>query len=459
MANAATAAIPVSLLIRRVRERIESGFPLCWVSGEVSNLVQAASGHCYFSLKDANAQVRCVMFRQRVQTVGFRLENGLRVEARVLPGMYEARGEFQLNVDGLRRAGVGDLFERFQRLKEKLEREGLFADDGKRRLPPFPRRIGVVTSPQAAALRDVITTLRRRAPQIDVLIYPATVQGEDSAEQLTAALTLAAQRHAQDQCDALILCRGGGSLEDLQSFNDEALARAIYASPVPVISGVGHETDFTIADFVADCRAPTPTAAAEMAAPDAAALRARLAELSVQLRRSATRRLEYVSQRLDWLTRRLQHPAQRLAAQADSLRQLQRRLASALMHGNAVRRSQLGSLTQRLLLARPDAAQGARRIDALAHRLTHARRRLLEHKAARVGALASSLEHLNPRAVLARGYSIVSDENGRIVSDARTLEPSQRLTVSFRQGQALTRIESLREQADPVFRSPSEDAG
>ncbi|WP_242508515.1 exodeoxyribonuclease VII large subunit, partial [Rhodocyclus purpureus] len=315
------APISVSALVRLARERIESALPLCWVSGEISNLVQAASGHFYFSLKDANAQVRCVMFRQRAQLIGFRPENGLRVEARVLATIYEARGEFQLNVDSLRRNGIGDLYERFLKLKDKLEREGLFDAAGKRPLPAFPRCVGIVTSPQAAALRDVLTTLARRAPQVRIVIYPAMVQGEPAPQQLAAAIGLAGARQPIDGCELLIVCRGGGSLEDLQAFNDEGLARAIHASPLPVISGVGHETDFTIADFVADRRAPTPTAAAELAAPEAAALRARLADDAALLRRSLQRSLERSSQQLDGLARRLTHPQQRIAAQRDHLRQ------------------------------------------------------------------------------------------------------------------------------------------
>ena len=265
-ANLATPApvIPVSLLNRMARERLESAFPLCWVAGEISNLTYAASGHVYFTLKDAQAQVRCVMYRNRAQLLGWRLANGQRIEARVLVTLYEARGDFQLNVENARQAGTGNLYEEFLRRKARLDAEGLFAPEHKRDLPAFPRRIGLITSPQAAALRDVLTTLRRRAPQVGVVLYPTPVQGAGAAREIVAALRMAGERK---ECDLLILCRGGGSLEDLWEFNDEALARAIRACPLPVISGVGHETDFTLADFAADCRAPTPTAAAELAAP------------------------------------------------------------------------------------------------------------------------------------------------------------------------------------------------
>ena len=260
--------IPVSLLNRMARERLESAFPLCWVAGEISNLTYAASGHVYFTLKDAQAQARCVMYRNRAQLLGWRLANGQRIEARVLATLYEARGDFQLNVENARQAGTGNLYEEFLRRKARLEAEGLFSPENKRALPAFPRRIGLITSPQAAALRDVLTTLRRRAPQLSVVLYPTPVQGAGAAQQIVEALRTAG---ARDECDLLIVCRGGGNLEDLWEFNDETLARAIRACPLPVISGVGHETDFTLADFAADCRAPTPTAAAELAAPARAA--------------------------------------------------------------------------------------------------------------------------------------------------------------------------------------------
>ena len=301
--------LSVSMLNRLARERLESAFPLCWVAGEISNLTQAASGHVYFSLKDEGAQVRCVMFRNRAQLLGWRLENGQHVEARVLVSLYEARGDFQLNVETARQAGAGRLYEQFLRLKEKLEREGLFDDAGKRALPAFPTRIGIVTSLQAAALRDVLTTLARRAPHVHLTLYPTPVQGEGAAAQIASAIRAAGQH---GECDLLILCRGGGSLEDLWAFNDEALARTIRASTLPIISGVGHETDFTIADFAADQRAPTPTAAAELAAPARESLLNHLLMLHAQLHRQTAHRLEQYGQRLDLLAHRLQHPAQRL---------------------------------------------------------------------------------------------------------------------------------------------------
>ena len=268
--------LSVSALARSVRDLLEHRYPLLWVAGEISNCIRAKSGHLYFSLKDETAQVRCVMFRNRGQHLDWEPREGLRVEVRALVTLYEARGEFQLNVEAMRRAGQGALFEAFLRLRDQLGKEGLFDAAHKKPLPAYPRRIGIVTSLQAAALRDVLTTLARRNPSIPLIIYPAQVQGEGAAEQLATAIATAARRN---ECDVLILCRGGGSIEDLWAFNDEGLARAIHACPIPVLTGIGHETDFTIAEFVADRRAATPTAAAELAAPVRAELLANLRQL------------------------------------------------------------------------------------------------------------------------------------------------------------------------------------
>ena len=431
--------IPVSLLNRLARERLEASFPLCWVAGEVSNLTYAASGHVYFSLKDKAAQVRCVMFRNRAQLLGWRLENGQHLEARVLVTLYEARGDFQLNVETARRAGIGNLYEKFLALKETLEREGLFAESGKRALPPYPRCIGIVTSPQAAALRDVLSTLARRAPQVALVLYPTPVQGEGAARQIAQAIGLASARR---DCEALIVCRGGGSLEDLWAFNDEALARAIRACKIPVISGIGHETDFTIADFAADRRAPTPTAAAELAAPPRAVLLSRLAELRLALRRALRQGQNQRAQQLDGLALRLQHPAQRLARQRDDLANLQRRLDHGLAQAGTRGRQRLAALSGRLLLARPQTGHLAQRLDALGSRLAGAWQHTLHQQSAELARLAASLTQLNPDAVLARGYSMVTDDAGRIVRDSSTLEPNDRIAVLFHTGRANATVTS-----------------
>lgn len=318
-ASSGDSVLSVSSLSRSVRDLLESRFPLVWVGGEVSNLTLARSGHTYFSLKDERAQVRCVLFRHRGQLLDWAPREGMQVEVRAVVTLYEPRGDFQLNVEFMRRAGLGALHEAFLRLKDRLAAEGLFDEAIKRPLPAYPRAIGVVTSLHAAALRDVLTTLARRNPSIPVIVYPTAVQGEGAALEVVAALERAGRRA---ECDVVILCRGGGSIEDLWSFNDERVARSIRACPVPVVVGVGHETDFTIADFAADRRAPTPTAAAEFASPSRADLLSAVGGLRERLHRRMTRDLETRMQLLDHLTRRLVHPARRLQAQAAVFAQL-----------------------------------------------------------------------------------------------------------------------------------------
>ncbi|EXI69299.1 MAG: Exodeoxyribonuclease 7 large subunit [Candidatus Accumulibacter adjunctus] len=427
------AVIPVSLLNRLARERLEAAFPLCWVAGEVSNLSYAASGHVYFSLKDSAAQVRCVMFRNRAQLLGWRLENGQHIEARVLVTLYEARGDFQLNIEAARRAGQGNLYESFLRLKERLAREGLFDSALKRSLPAFPQRIGIVTSPQAAALRDVLSTLGRRAAHVGIVVYPTPVQGDGAAALIAAAIRTAGER---DECDLLILCRGGGSLEDLQAFNDETVARAIRACPLPIVSGIGHETDFTIADFAADRRAATPTAAAEMAAPERSALLARLFADHLALRRQATQAFNQRAQQLDWLGRRLQHPGQSLARQREALHNLRRRLAAGLLLGSTRARGALASLEHRLHHHRPDLAPQRLRLQSLASQLERAGRQTLDGTAAELGRLHACLSQLDPRAVLARGYSIVTNGRQQIVHASSMLEPGEEIAVFLHDGRA-----------------------
>src|SRR3954466_16014077 len=316
--------LTVSELLRSVRDTLERRFPLLWVRGELSNLNRAPSGHFYFTLKDRGAQVDCVMFKSRAAALETPLRDGMQVDAQVLVGLYEPRGRFQLTVEGLRPAGLGPLYERFLRLKDKLEKEGLFDPALKKALPPYPRTVGVVTSLAAAALRDVLTTLERRNKGVSVIVYPAPVQGEGAADRLS---TMIARANRRAECDVLLLVRGGGSIEDLWQFNDEKLAYAIRASRIPVVVGVGHESDFTIADFAADRRAPTPTAAAELASPARAELLARLAECARCLSRDARRQIEYAMQAVDALGRRLLHPAARLRASRQELGHLAARLA------------------------------------------------------------------------------------------------------------------------------------
>ena len=424
--------LSVSSLNRQVRNCLESTFPLTWVGGEISNLTYAASGHVYFSLKDSSAQVRCVMWRSRAQLLGWRLENGQQIEARTLVSFYEPRGEFQLNVDAIRRAGQGDLFARFQQLKEKLEKEGIFAVDRKRPLPGFPRRLAIVTSPQAAALRDVLTTLHRRAPHIAITLFPTPVQGEGAGAKIADAIKQA----GQGNCDAIIVCRGGGSIEDLWAFNEESVARAIHASPIPVISGVGHETDFTIADFAADLRAPTPTAAAELASPDRDALLDHLTNLQNQISRRMDRSLSDHMQRLDWLAARLIHPADRIAQRHREIEAYGNRLHHALRRQTEHCAVRLQGLGLRHSGARPRPEKLADGINHLQYRLTRQTQWAISQYSGKLNSLASSLIQLDPHAVLSRGYTLAIGPDGRAIRDATRLSPGELLKLRFASGAA-----------------------
>jgi exodeoxyribonuclease VII large subunit len=381
--------VTVSQMLRSVRDTLERRFPLTWVRGELSNLSRAPSGHCYFTLKDDGAQVDCVMFRSRLAAVDWELRNGARVEVRALASLYEPRGRFQLTVEAMRQAGLGPLYERFLRLKKKLGDEGLFDAASKRPLPAHPRAIGVVTSLAAAALRDVLTTLARRNASIPIVVYPTPVQGEGAAARIAAALARAGARR---ECDVLLLVRGGGSPEDLWQFNEEAVARAIRACAIPVVVGVGHETDFTIADFAADQRAPTPTAAAELVSPARAELAARVAQSGARLAREMRRRLQYASQAVDACARRLVHPARRLRSHQQLVTQLSARLGFSFLHS----------------------IQGC------------------EAKLAR---LQAGLAGLDPTAVLGRGYSITYGEGGEVLRDASGAHPGEELRIRLARGE------------------------
>jgi len=381
--------LSVSQLVRSARDLLERRFPLQWVAGEISNLRPASSGHLYFTIKDEAAQVDCAMFRSRAAALDWEPADGLRVEVRARVTLYEPRGRFQLNVEAMRRAGLGPLYERFLKLKDRLGREGLFDPERKRPIPEHPRQIGVVTSLAAAALRDVLTTLRRRNPSIPVIVYPAPVQGDGAAAKLAQAL---ANASARAECDVLLLVRGGGSIEDLWQFNEEVLARAIRAAGIPVVVGVGHETDFTIADFAADERAPTPTAAAELVSPLLEALRARIAQTVLRISRETARKIEYAMQAVDALSRRLVHPAGRLHSLRQHLAHLAARLAAATAQ-------QLGEIRRRLDIAR------------------------------------AQLESLGHDAVLARGYSLTLNSRRQILRDASAVTLGERIVTTLARGE------------------------
>ena len=419
------------------KQVIEAGLPLLWVRGEISNFVNAASGHWYFSLKDAQAQVRCVMFRHKSQYLDFKPANGMQVEVLALPTLYEARGDFQLTLEKMRPAGLGALYAAFEKLKSKLELEGLFDAGRKRALPFLPRQIGIVTSPQAAALRDVLRTLANRMPSMPVLLYPTPVQGSDAAQKIASAIREANER---GECDTLIVCRGGGSIEDLWAFNEEVVARAIAASRIPVVSGVGHETDFTIADFVADLRAATPTAAALAAVPDAEDLKQRLQLSARHLARALSRSFEKHMQQLDYLQRRLIHPAQRMQQQRQYLDQLQQRLQLAQGYGAQHQQWRWQALWQRLRAVRPEVSVLQSRHVDYSRRLREGMVRNLERHQAKLTSLQQHLQHLDPTQVLARGYSMVRDANGKIVVDSAQVSKGAMLDVTFARGWVRTEV-------------------
>ena len=381
------------------------------------------------------------MFRHRTQSLDWSPAGGMQVEVRAGPTLYEARGDFQLNVEFMRRAGLGALYEAFARLKARLEHEGLFGAARKKPLPPFPYRIGVITSPAAAALRDVLTTLRRRMPSISVVLYPTPVQGEGAGQRIAAAIDTAS---ARGECDVLILCRGGGSIEDLWAFNEEVVARAMSRCAVPVVCGVGHETDFTIADFVADARAPTPTGAAELVSPNAVELRARLRAVHARAARAAARLLERRMQQADYLARRLVHPGQRIASQRQHLTHLAARLARVAAQSAQESTLRLTMLRHRMSASAPDIHALELRRRGLAQRLAAAEMRSIELRASALERFSAHLNALNPRLVLERGYSIVASADGRIVRDARQVQSGDEVALTFARGGALARVERTR---------------
>lgn len=423
--------ISVTELNQSVARLLERSIPLCWIAGEVSNFTRATSGHWYFTLKDAQAQVRAVMFKSRALAVDFQPREGDRIEVRATVSLYTPRGDYQINVEGMRRAGQGNLYEAFLRLKQKLGDAGLFDPDAKRPLPTFPTRVGIITSPQAAALRDVLTTLRRRAAHVQAIIYPTPVQGAGAAEKIAEAIDIA---NARNECDVLILTRGGGSIEDLWSFNDEKLAYAIAASRLPIVSGVGHETDFTIADFVADQRAPTPTAAAELAAPLRQNLLHNLDNLRGQLQRGLQRKLERDSQTLDSLSRRLISPLNYVRAEKQRLGHLVVQLGHILRARHRQAAFSHAQLLQRLQQNRPDTGAGRAQLLQLCSQLQSRQRQLVQDRRQTLQALQAQLELLNPQRTLERGYAIVQDRDGRILQGTAQFDGLPALTVRVADG-------------------------
>lgn len=439
----------VSRLTREVRAVLEGSFPLLWVEGEISNLSQPASGHIYFSLKDQAAQVRCAMFRQKRLLLGFRPINGQRVLARARVSLYEGRGDFQLVVEHLEPAGEGALRLEFERLKRQLAAEGLFDPARKRPLPAFPRQVGLITSPSGAAVRDLISVFGRRFPALPLVIYPTKVQGEGAAAELGEMLALANQRA---ECDVLILARGGGSLEDLMAFNDEALARAIRASIIPVVTGIGHEIDFTIADLAADQRGATPSAAAELVSPSVPHLVHRLEGLRQRLGQAQTQHLAGLRRRWQAAERhlRLLHPLAELERRQQRTDDLERRLREALLRRLQALERRRHQAWSRLLQGSP--AQGLSgwrlRLTALEGRLRRAPSRLVALRREQLAGLAHALDALSPLGTLARGYAILRRQpGGEVIRDLEQVEVGDLVEARLMQGTLTARIEGIQPDA------------
>lgn len=432
----AQSAISVSELNRQVKTLLEQGLARLWVEGEISNLARPASGHLYFSLKDESAQIRCAWFRQRQRGPSINLKNGDQVLAFGRVSIYEARGDYQLIVEQLEEAGEGELRRRFEALKKKLSAEGLFDEEVKQDLPELPERIGVVTSPSGAAVRDIITVLKRRFPSIPVVIYPTLVQGETAAELISEAIATAVSRN---ECDVLIVARGGGSLEDLWSFNEEIVARAIHDCPIPIVSAVGHEVDFTIADFVADVRAPTPSGAAELVVPDQAEWLRNLSATAARIALLGRRYLEEKFQTVDWLSRRLTQgsPAAIVARQNDWLRNLQQILTGAIRHDLASRARNVENIRFRLLQRSPaiGVQQSMQRLSTLQQRLSGSGTSAVDRLNVRLQLAARALDSVSPLATLDRGYAIVSDEEtGAILTDAAKIKAGSGIRAQLAHG-------------------------
>ncbi|WP_434025551.1 exodeoxyribonuclease VII large subunit [Neptuniibacter halophilus] len=436
-----TQALSVSELNRQARTLLERSFLTIQVEGEISNFVRPSSGHWYFTLKDDKAQVRCAMFRNRNAQLN-QPKNGDRVLIRAKVSLYEGRGDFQLICEGLQPAGSGSLQIAFDALKLKLQQEGLFDSQHKKPLPLHPRHLGIITSPSGAAVHDILTVLKRRFPGMPVTLYPSAVQGEDAPAQLCRAILLA---EAHQTCDVLILGRGGGSLEDLWAFNNEQLARAVFECEIPIISAVGHEVDVVITDFVADTRAPTPSAAAELISPDQAQLRLRLSQMENRLQRQINLVLKQGQNRISHLRSRLREPGQRLKEQAQRLDNLEFRLGNALQQ----RLRQLNNRQQQL--ATRLQAQSPRRnlerqhntVQTLEQRLKHANQQRLQQLQFQLRSAMQRLHSVSPLATLERGYAITKDADGRIISDARTQQPGNLIETQLHQGRLLCSVQEI----------------
>jgi len=430
----------VSELNQDVRLLLETGFPTLWLEGEISNFSCPSSGHWYFTLKDSKAQVRCAMFKNRNRVLDFKPENGDQILIKAKISLYEARGEYQLIVEAMEEAGYGALQRAFEALKKKLQAEGLFAASVKQDLPALPKNIGVISSPTGAAIRDILSVLKRRFPSTPVTLYPVQVQGDESAQQIVNAIHTATERN---ECDVLLISRGGGSLEDLWSFNEEIVACAIFHCPIPIVSGIGHEIDFTIADFVADKRAATPSAAAELISPDQTELQNALQSYQQHLSQIVIKQLQQYNEKLKRLGKQLKHPAQRLRELSQRIDELELRFTQALQHRLRYQQSSLIQQQTRLLNYTPSV-----KLNKYNQQLDYLRRALLLHmqhlqqdKKNSLAMASRTLNAVSPLATLDRGYAIVSERNtGDIVRSYNDVSPDEEIKVRLRNGQLICEV-------------------
>lgn len=433
----------VSRLNSEVRKLLEGSFALLWVEGEISNFACPSSGHWYFSLKDQKAQVRCAMFRNRNQLLRISPANGQQVMIRARVGLYEGRGEFQLIVEQMEESGDGALRRAFEALKQKLESEGLFRLDTKKNLPLLAKSIGIITSPTGAAVRDVLSVLKKRFPALPAIIYPVAVQGENAAKEIADMILLAEQRQ---ECDVLLLTRGGGSLEDLWAFNEEILARAMARCQIPIVSAIGHEVDFTIADLVADVRAATPSSAAELLSPDQSAWLESLQQKTRMLQRLCQHHLHQRQQQLQHVNRRLQqqHPGTRLKQLAQRLDEFEYRYQRAHRHRLETRQHQLKTLTARLSLQSPETRvhQLKQKHEQLYQRLLRSIDLAIKDKTQSLSQLSRALHTVSPLATLNRGYSIIRKQDKSIVTDGKQVSHNERLTARLADGELTLRVEN-----------------
>ena len=429
--------LAVSQLNALARQLLEQNLANLWVSGEISNLTRASSGHYYFSLKDNKAQVRCALFKSHADRLTTPLREGDQVELTGKITLYEARGEFQISVNQLRLAGMGSLFEAYERLKAQLTSEGVFDAERKQALPPHPQTIGIVTSTATAALRDIVSTLKRRMSSLKVIVYPTAVQGKGSEFQIAKAIHTANERN---EVDVLLVCRGGGSIEDLWAFNEEVVVRAIAACNIPVVSGVGHETDVTLSDFVADVRAPTPTGAAELVSPDVRVLRQRIHSLQAASALALQRRYQDLSQRIDWYARQLKHPSEQIKAQGQQILQKQQQVRYSFQ--NYMRAQQ-----QNLLWHHAQLHASSPNIKHLQHNLSQTQKvlhnswlGLKQQQEQRLHKQIALLEALSPQHVLQRGFSVVKNHRGQVVSSASEVRFGQHINIIFHDSEAAAQI-------------------